>query len=264
MPSSILPSYVTVDPHSQWHVSGLLSTALECMTLSSRLRPQNGSRKTLDQLVNAVNINGNQNIAKMCMSIDQKAALNGHHRPGRLEVRAQSRDMRIPTQERDTKDASTVEENDVTRFDMDFFPAESGDQSRGRQSFKKPHVFGRAESYRAEKTEDSETNEEDEGHERARRRVAGLPIIQKTSTSLPFPLLDSFPRIFAHSDTTSTLNVSTSLSTDSTVALRVKNLQYIVNRAIGRDEREALSNLLGEIAEAYEEGWDSGSDEDDD
>jgi nickel-dependent lactate racemase len=75
-------------------------------------------------------------------------------------------------------------------------------------------------------------------------------------------LLDSFPHIFAHA--ASSLGVSTSLSTDSTVALRVKNLQYIVNRTVGTDEREALSNSLGEIAEAYEEGWDSGSDGDDD
>ena len=38
----------------------------------------------------------------------------------------------------------------------------------------------------------------------------------------------------------------------------------MMSRAIGVEEREALSNSLGEIAEAYEEGWDSGSDEDDD
>jgi hypothetical protein len=44
----------------------------------------------------------------------------------------------------------------------------------------------------------------------------------------------------------------------------VKNIQSIVSRAIGVSEREALSNSLGEIAEAYEEGWDSGSDEDED
>lgn len=30
------------------------------------------------------------------------------------------------------------------------------------------------------------------------------------------------------------------------------------------DVREALSNGLGEIGEAYEEGWDSGSDDDSD
>lgn len=58
--------------------------------------------------------------------------------------------------------------------------------------------------------------------------------------------------------------MKTSLSTDTAVASRLKELQHIVNRAINVDEREALSNSLGEIAEAYEEGWDSGSDEDDD
>jgi hypothetical protein len=48
------------------------------------------------------------------------------------------------------------------------------------------------------------------------------------------------------------------------VASRIKNLRSLVSRSIAMDEREALSNSLGEIAEAYEEGWDSGSDSDDD
>lgn len=58
--------------------------------------------------------------------------------------------------------------------------------------------------------------------------------------------------------------VRTALSTDTSMALRIKGLQNIVGKSISSDEREALSNSLGEIAEAYEEGWDSGSDDDDD
>lgn len=82
---------------------------------------------------------------------------------------------------------------------------------------------------------------------------------------MPFPLLDSFPNIFAQtSQIPPSLAIKASLSTDTSVALRVKSLQQVVSRAIGVDEREALSNSLGEIAEAYEEGWDSGTDEDDD
>lgn len=77
-------------------------------------------------------------------------------------------------------------------------------------------------------------------------------------------MLDSFPRIYAKSDATSPVGVSTSLTTNTTVALRIKDLQRIVNRVVEVDEREALSNSLGEIAEAYEEGYDSGSDDDDD
>ena len=82
---------------------------------------------------------------------------------------------------------------------------------------------------------------------------------------MSFPLLDSFPHIFAQSSgAPASVPVKSSLSTDTTVALKIKNLQSIVSKVVGIDEREALANSLGEIAEAYEEGWDSGSDEDDD
>jgi len=77
-------------------------------------------------------------------------------------------------------------------------------------------------------------------------------------------LLDSFPRIFADSPTRSSLGVRTSLTTDTSVAVRIKNLQNVVSRAVSFDEREALGNTLGELVEAYEEGWDSGSDDYDD
>ena len=35
----------------------------------------------------------------------------------------------------------------------------------------------------------------------------------------------------------------------------------MVSRMVDVVEREALSNGLGEMAEAYEEGWDSGADD---
>ena len=312
MPSTMLPSYVTIDQQSQWHISGLFCTAMESMSLPSRLKVREGTRETLDQITSALNVNGNQIIAKIRMSVDLKsvAVLNGqgHDRPGRLEVRAQSRDMRLPSRERSIDTLQTTAEDDIATLDMDFFPTEATEQTRGRHSIKKAHLFSQAEVYRDDEDHNSDkANEEDEGHERARRRAAGLPIIQKSvflfflsilicslpsyslacflsfppiqvsaeirvthhacrlRIPLPFPLLDSFPRIFAQpSPPLQSVWVKTSLSTDTTVALRIKNLQLIVNRAIGVDEREALGNSLGEIAEAYEEGWDSGSDEDDD
>lgn len=178
MPTKVLPSYVMLDPRSQWHISGLFSTALESMTLPSRLKVQ---RETLDQLASALNVNGNQNIAKLRMSIDQTASLNGHHRPGRLEVRTESRDARVPSQGPGDSGNPILGEEDLSIFDMDFFPSESVDYSRRQsRSVKIPHVFGQAETYRGEmKTGDEETNEEDEGPERARRRAAGLPVIHK-------------------------------------------------------------------------------------
>lgn len=91
-----------------------------------------------------------------------------------------------------------------------------------------------------------------------------LPVRHRTRVPLSFPILDSFPPIFADVSVSSNLGVSTSLSTDTAIALRLKGLGSLVSRAAELGEREALSNSLHEIAEAYEEGWDSGSDEDDD
>jgi hypothetical protein len=181
LPTTKLPAYVTVDPQSPWHVSGLLSAAFESMSLTSRLKIKNGSRQTMDGLISALNINGNQNIAKLRMSVDQTTALNGHHRSGRLAASTESKDSRVRSQDRSAHDSQADEETDLATFDMDFFPADTGEQISRQPSNKEPHVFGQAEGYRVREISDSqETNEEDEGYERARRRAAGLPLIQKS------------------------------------------------------------------------------------
>ncbi|TVY22818.1 Protein dml-1 [Lachnellula hyalina] len=265
IPSDSPPSYITLDTHSPWHISGLLSTAMESMSLPSRLKVQSSARQTFDQISNAVNVNGNQTITRLRMTIDQELALNGHGDSQVAGGIGQMGDSRVPLGNGHVNDSNLNQEEEPKTLDMDFFSTETGEQFRTRRP-RKPHVFGQVENSRG--THDQQQTQfigEDEGHERARRRAAGLPIIQRTKIPMSFPLLDSFPHIFAQTSTTPpSLAVSTSLSTDTSVALRVKSLQNIVNRAISVDEREALSNSLGEIAEAYEEGWDSGTDEDDD
>lgn len=87
-------------------------------------------------------------------------------------------------------------------------------------------------------------------------------VCTRSRTSLPYSLLDSFPHIY---DLTSDkASVRTVLCTDTGISSRIKSLRTMVQRGVKVDEREALSNSLGEIAEAYVEGWESGSDEDDD
>lgn len=56
----------------------------------------------------------------------------------------------------------------------------------------------------------------------------------------------------------------TSVSTTSGISKRVKALQKLASQMADYDEREDLSNGLGEISEAYEEGWQSGSEDDSD
>jgi len=239
------------------------------MTLPSRLKVRDRKRETLDEIAGALNVNGNQNIAKIEMSIGQKSQPNGDHRPGRLDVRGEIRENRMPSRNGHQEDDGDAEEA-IEPLDMDFFPAEEVAQPQAwSRTRKRVHIFGQADAERGdEHVEEHEIDDDDfDGQERARRRAAGLPIIHKTRTPVPFPLLDSFPHIFSHtpaSTSSESITVRTSLSTDSTVALRIKNIRRFVTRSIGIDERENLSNTLGAMAEAYEEGWDSGSDEDDD
>ena len=167
-----------LNAQSQWHTSGLLSTAYESMTLPSRLKTK---RETLDHLTNALNTNGNQNIAKLRMTIDQKTASNGHHRPGRLSVQNELRDVRVPSQDRSMAGELIEHDEDLPVFDMDFFSNDGIDQSRRRNhGTKKAHVFGQAEAYRGdEELTIQDAFEADDGQERARRRAAGLPVIHK-------------------------------------------------------------------------------------
>jgi hypothetical protein len=83
-------------------------------------------------------------------------------------------------------------------------------------------------------------------------------------SELPYEVLETFPNIFENTSTGSLLAIHSRLSTTTKVANRVKSFKLVVSRSVGLDEREALSNGLGEIAEAYEEGWSSGSDENSD
>src|SRR5258708_7067804 len=107
----VLPSYVTLDPHSQWHVSGLLSTALESITLPSRLKPQNMSLQTLDEFANTLNINGRQNIAKLRMGLDRNSYPNGHEQSGRFDIQAQKKDTRLPSLETPLDESRIADED---------------------------------------------------------------------------------------------------------------------------------------------------------
>lgn len=186
IPFNTLPPYVSIDRKSPWHVSALLSTALESMTLSSRLKAQNGLRQTLDEIAGALNVNGNQNIAKLQMSISLNSTsqlqANGHDRPGRQEVRGQSRDPRVPSQNGLGDDLDTAYEAPAG-LDMDFFPSDDvSNQNRGHRVTKQIHIFGEAESFRGDENI-SGTNVDEEydldGRERAWRRAAGLKVLHK-------------------------------------------------------------------------------------
>jgi hypothetical protein len=81
-----------------------------------------------------------------------------------------------------------------------------------------------------------------------------------------FPLLNSYPKsIFdVGSGQATQLAVQAGLTTSTAVADQVRAVEQIVKRLVGFEEREALCNGLQVLAEEYDEGWDSGTDSDDD
>lgn len=175
LPSTPLPSYINMDPGCQWHVSGLFSTALETMTLPSRLRSRNGQRETLDQLASAINVNGNQNIAKLQMSITNKPE---SEQANGTSHTSEGQDIRM----RESNGHYAGDHSgDLAPFDMSFFPSSDLPTGvRGPKSTKEAHIFGQVESSRGSDLFDGDGARHDfDGQERARRRAAGLAIIHK-------------------------------------------------------------------------------------
>ncbi|RKF53822.1 Protein dml-1 [Erysiphe neolycopersici] len=263
LPSKALPPYVTLERKSKWHVSALLSVAVESMTLLSRLRQNNIYRETLDQLECMLNTNGRQNITKLCMSIDQDSS-NYDDVAVVPKISELSRDTQLLSTKKSSHVPVMETKSNIEVFDINFFPTEIGDQVT-RRPLKKLHVFSQYEIHRKNShTQDCKVNEKIQNEPFQKIGGSILPVVSRKIVPLPFPLLDSFPQIFDRSGTPSSVTVRTSLMVDSSIVSRLKGLEYIASRAVATDEREALSNSLGELAEAYEEGWDSGSDEGED
>jgi hypothetical protein len=88
--------------------------------------------------------------------------------------------------------------------------------------------------------------------------------IYSHQSALLFPVVDSFPHIFVSGNVAKKLAVHATLSTTTSVAQRIRAVERIARSIIGIDEREALCDGLVGICEEYEDGWESGSDSDDD
>jgi hypothetical protein len=261
-----LPSYLSLDATSPWHIAALQVVGIESMTMSSRLRTSLGGRGTLQDLENTINSTGKRRIAKFELSVADPDVLS---------------DKALDGAEHAEKVGSTISRQDsegedqLGSFDIDVFTRDYRIASRRGN---KEHVFGRAEASRGEWTlsDDSERDPHDRFDQgpAVQRYVAISSLIPNVhaltllryGTPLLFPLLDSFPRsIFdVGSGRATKLAVHAGLTTSTAVADQVRAVEQIVKRIIGIEEREALCNGLQVLAEEYDEGWDSGSDSDDD
>ncbi|CAK7228063.1 mtDNA inheritance, partitioning of the mitochondrial organelle [Sporothrix bragantina] len=284
---SVLPS--TFDPASTWHTSALLATAIETATFPTRLR-QLGSGSTgqggdsLANLVDLLNATGKQTVANLQMSVVQ---------PWK-EVKKDARERREAAGFDEDDDYGGSSGNAGSKMDgdlqlsIDFAPRDesvvvAGRAGRGLRG-KKPRMFGQAVVTRAtpEEGDDKIHNDDDDEDDNDRessaalnrremmhRRYALKPVSQRYTVSLGFPLLDSFPYIYQQTTSgTASVPVTTALATDRAVADRLQALRTTVTVgapwAIGLEDREALGNDLAGMADAYHDGWSSGSDDGDD
>ncbi|KAI9789555.1 MAG: mtDNA inheritance, partitioning of the mitochondrial organelle [Peltula sp. TS41687] len=255
-PPANLPEYIALDEHAEWHTSALLCTALETVTLPSRLKSTNGLCSTLSELEAFLRGNGNQPIAKLRLEVESSAEQNGY--------RQEHRDASFPGPYRESRDEAQTEKLSNLELNTGIDMDSSGREYDRARSRKKPaHVFSGAVVVRNQKISEEmlpdgvniPNGERLSSYPQELTRPAKLRTYQ---SSLEFPLLDSFPSIYhARSSERTKLATRTSLSVESSVAEHLQSMRGAVGTYVGPDERETLLNRLGEIADMYQSGWSS-------
>ncbi|KAK4204417.1 tubulin domain-containing protein [Triangularia verruculosa] len=242
LPSRLPSSLSNFDSLSPWHTTALFSSAVESALLPTRLRGH--KKETLNTIIETLDLTGKQKVAGLQFSVNSSP------------IEDLSSGLQL-----DLNMSSSASDQ------IDAYPLRS-------RSKRTPRVFSQLVTSRGyHSPEETQGVEELDEKGRRIRKSAYEPITKTYSTSLAFPILDSFPEIFAvekeeddNDDKIDTkeeqtvVRITTSLSTDSGVCARLRKLKDTVIKSIGLEDREALGNDLAEMADEYHEGWSSGSD----
>ncbi|KAK0711352.1 tubulin domain-containing protein [Lasiosphaeris hirsuta] len=260
LPAS-LPKSIVLDYTSHWHTSALLAAAIESITLPTRLKDP-ANQDTLSNMADTLNTMGKQNVAGLQMSFADPDKTTS--------PTTTSTDPRAPG------GGWQITEDHLSEglsLDLHFTPSdELNPHRRTGAPAKIPRVFSQliaSRGFPPQETADPGAEADQDLRNHRRRRPAHEPVTRIYETTLAFPLLDSFPPIFrrpSDPDTplTATINITSSLSTNTAVSDRLKTLRTTVARSIGVEDREALGNELAEMADEYHEGWSSGTDDGED
>lgn len=245
-PSSLLPSYVSIQSGSLWQTSALDAAMVESITLPTRLRANQSARSTFDQLEVTLNNEGNRRMVTASMSVRQLENDTPHVNGSTIH---------------DTRMTNGVteqdHEEDIPQLDINFSPAISAD-GRGPHSHSRLHTFSQIEMRRGGSGDDAETDGD------PRDRFTEGPRSSSHRTQLLFPMLSSYPRIFRVGSHSEDLAIDANLATTTAVSGQIRDVERLSRRLIGVDEREALCDGLSNMAAEYDEGWsDDGEDDDD-
>lgn len=174
VPSFQLPPYVHLERSSQWHLSALLSMAVETMTLPTRGR-LDGERHGLDVLESSLNVTGNQRIARLQCNISHRSIMEPRDELPESSVNDSRRPASSIDDWRFREDLSTSSD---TSQDMDFSGA-GGKGSRNR-------IFGRVESLRGYSRSEEIVNGDDLFVGMRERRRLESRRIEKSVPRIPF------------------------------------------------------------------------------
>lgn len=238
-PPSHTPSTMQFDPKSEWHTTALISSAMESVTLPTRLRRYHDFESSL------AGDDGTRKILELQSSII----------PDNENVERDLSVSKRPLTE--TKASEQEAPKPQTEFELDF----SYDGHGSGNS----HIFNQLQVWRGIKRnqDDGSAPQGDLGLARKQRYSNSAPMFQSFHTPLPFPIVDSYPRDMFLRAKQDKINILAALTVSSRTAEKIKLMEISAGRIIGVDERETLVNGLAEIRESYETGWMNDSDYDD-
>ncbi|KAI8958976.1 tubulin nucleotide-binding domain-like protein [Daldinia sp. FL1419] len=274
LPETPLPPSVRLDPSSTWHVTALLAAAMESITLYTRLKTTDRAYSSnLGNMTDLLNVFGKQTIANLEMSISepQKSTPNGTNRLGRnmngLNGRGEHMGNSHGAEIDLDNDSETGSQKGTATLDIDLSsPQDLNLNQGGYTRRRRRRIFSQVLADRGPESLESASND-DNLEMRDRYGMRRRPKVHNYRSSVAFPIIDSYPKIFRDSyghQVKDHVSVLTALSTDSTVTDKVKALRSTVIRSISLEDRETIGNELAEIADSYKEGWSSDSDGDDD
>lgn len=271
---------VSLDKSVLWHTSALISSAIESVTMPTRLRGGHGSRvPVLSDWEEALNDNGRRRVAEVAIEVARSTTAAGSMSNGSSVMTngAQS-DSRMTANEPVMEDEEAEQDAANAPLPINLFKPTAA-SLRSAQTYRS-RTFARLDVLRGHSWQApaNSSNLAEEQDLRFLRR--GRPILETYRTPDPLlPLVPTFPHIYTDSPGPSQTSVPgletrCSLRTSSGIATWVRSLESIVRAmpqglledVVGEGEREGLRNELGVLAETYVEGWDSadGSSDDDD
>ncbi len=124
-PPTTVPGYLRMDLSSEWSKSSLLCTAVETVTLPTRLRESSGRQGSLTELESALNKTGSRTVFELQCSVVTREG----------SVTRTSKETSFPDERR-----RTLSPTRSTPFDLDYSPRAS-QTTLGRT----PHVFSQVE-----------------------------------------------------------------------------------------------------------------------